>query len=181
MPRHNQEVGPNGGATSLVPLPRLPQETDEIIEGDKILENARINRLTDDTTVGLGKLHPQQLGFGLGGILCRVRGVVAPREHLRGRGRDVELVCDATLGSMLTIQLWGERVYQSQAKRGVGKPKGRILPWLVNSGALHPDEPKVRLPTRSKASSKDMPRVYNRRTIADIYKEGRGAPTPPWG
>jgi hypothetical protein len=59
MPRCNQEVGPNGGATSLVLLPRLPQETDGIIEGEKILENARIKRLTYDTTVGLDKLHPQ--------------------------------------------------------------------------------------------------------------------------
>jgi hypothetical protein len=79
-------------------------------KGTQILEKTKIKRLTDDTTIDLGKLHPQQLDFNLSGFLCRAGGVVAPCEHLRGRVRDMEHDRDATLGSTMTTPLWGERV-----------------------------------------------------------------------
>lgn len=53
-------------------------------KNEKTIEKTKIKRLTNDSTIGLGKLHRQQLGLGLSGLLRHARGVAAPCEHLRG-------------------------------------------------------------------------------------------------
>jgi hypothetical protein len=89
----------------------LTRETGNIRKNDeKTIERTKIKRLTNDSTAGLGKLHPPPLDLSLGGLHRRMRGIVAPCEHLWGKGRNMELDHGTTLGSAVTAQLREERV-----------------------------------------------------------------------
>lgn len=78
----------------------------------------RVKQFTSDATVGLGEMHPQQLGFDLGGLLRRVKGIVVPCDHPSGRRKRH----GARLRSTFK---WEERIEQNQTKRGGQQARGK--------------------------------------------------------